>query len=424
MRDRIRSNPTGPIRSVAGIAVSSDIRRIAAVCLRIHGRGLDARAEMVGNAIRGLPLAAAGQFRAIVEGHGSSPGPLASLAAELAEIQAQLIGESCGSAVEKDDSLPYPLVVGTHEPGLWHCIDNRPHAQIGLCDAARLAERTGLNVMDAFPARDLAHGGVGGPIEPIAQWLLLHDAKRNRILLDLGRTSRMTYLPAGCEGSAAGHVMATDVGPGMALLDDLTSRLTGGRQQFDPGGSLAVQGRCNPDLLDHLLSAPYFDHPGPKWHPAGTPTNWFLSETLHWGSQHGNGLRDLLCTVTHLIAVAIVRCLHQYVPHTPSPIQLILTGGGERNGLLLRELTRRLNAMDMIPISELGMHRDQLDAACVAILALLSIDHVPQTRTHTTGIEAPRILGRLTPGSPQNWYALLQMMAASTPATMSLRCAI
>ena len=424
MLGRFLPNVTETPRSVIGIAVSADIRRIAAVCLRIRGYGLEAQVEMAGSAQRGLPLEAAGQCRAIAEGRGTRPGKLASLAAELAELQAQLVHEACRAAEETDHLLPEPLVIGTDEPALWHFTDARPHALIGLCDAARLAELTGLNVIDAFPARDLAHGGVGGPIEPIAQWMLLHDVKRNRVLLDLGRTTRMTYVPAGCESSAAGRVAATDVGPGMALLDELTHRLTGGKRRFDPGGSLAVQGRCDQRLLDHLLTTPYFDRQEPRWHPEGAPTDWFLAETLQWGREHGNGLRDLLCTVTHLIADAIAQCLHRCVPDSPSPVQLVLAGGGERNGLLLRELRRRLDPTDDITLAELGMHRDQLDAACVAVLALLHIDHVPQTRTHTTGIDAPRVLDRLTPGSPQNWQQLLRMMATSTPATMSLRCAM
>jgi len=424
MLGRFLPNANEAPRAVIGIAVSADIRRIAAVCLQIAGRGLDAQVVIAGSAQRGLPLEAAGQYRAIAEGRGTRPSELASLAAGLAELQARLVREACSAADRPGHLPPEPLVIGTDEPALWHVSDGRPHALIGLCDAARLAELTGLNVIDAFPARDLAHGGTGGPIKPLAQWLLLHDPKRNRVLLDLGRTTRMTYLPAGCESSVTGRVAATDVGPGMALLDRLTQRLTEGKQCFDPGGSLAVQGRCDRHLLDHLLAMPYFGTEEPRWHPEGAPTDSFLAEALQWGREHGSHLRDLLCTVTHLIAVAAARCLHRCVPDSPSPVQLVLAGGGERNGLLLRELRRRIDPCHDIMLAELGMRRDQLDAACIAVLALLHIDHIPQTRTHTTGITAPRVLGRLTPGSPQNWQRLLRSMAASTPATMSLRCAI
>ncbi len=67
---------------------------------------------------------------------------------------------------------------------------------------------TGLSVVDAFEARDLAQGGMGGPLFALPQWMLLHDAKKPRVLVDLGRTTRITYLPASYEASGASRVAA------------------------------------------------------------------------------------------------------------------------------------------------------------------------------------------------------------------------
>ena len=46
---------------------------------------------------------------------------------------------------------------------------------------------------------------------------------------------------------------------------------------------------------------------------------------------------------------------------------------------------------------------------------MLYLDSVPANATALTGVETPRILGRLTPGSPQNWQRLLQSYTGSVP---------
>ena len=82
---------------------------------------------------------------------------------------------------------------------------------------------TGLNVIDAFPARDLAQGGLGGPLIALPEWLLLRHRDRSRVLLDLGRTVRVD-LPAGRIHRSrrradprlrgrAGHGLARPAGP-------------------------------------------------------------------------------------------------------------------------------------------------------------------------------------------------------------------
>ena len=65
-----------------------------------------------------------------------------------------------------------------------------------LADTAVLAELSGIPVIDDFAARDLAMGGRGDPLEPLADWTLLHHELRNRLVIDLRpATLRYTWLP-------------------------------------------------------------------------------------------------------------------------------------------------------------------------------------------------------------------------------------
>ena len=61
-----------------------------------------------------------------------------------------------------------------------------------------------------------------------------------------------------------------------------------------------------------------------------------------------------------------------------------------------------------------------LEPACIAVLALLYIDQVPASHTAISQTETPRLLGRLTPGSPKTWQKMLQPRA-NGPAMRPLR---
>ena len=412
-------------RTSVGVAVLEDLDRIAAAVLRISGRGLEMRVEVVAATARELPDRVAESFCAVTTGSRLPPAELAVLTAELADVQARVVRRVVKEAGDASrGTLPVPLAVGTHGPAVWLLAPDQPRARVQLGDGSRLAESTGYNVVDGFPDRDLARGGLGGPIEPLAQWALLHDAKRNRVLLNLDRATRMTYLPRGCEPTAASRVSATDVGPGTALFDAIAGRAAAAGKLRGSSDPLAHQGRCIQPLLARLLDAPYFDESPPRWHPHGAPLDWFVGELNRWRREQKADARDLVRTALDLVAAASARCLRQHVPSSPSPVQLVLSGRGAQNGLLLSELRRHLPPFECVMLADLGIERDALDAACVAVLAMLHVDQVPQTSMQTTRIQAPRVLGQLTPGSPLNWQRLLREMGVAAPTKISLRAAI
>jgi anhydro-N-acetylmuramic acid kinase len=244
------------------------------------------------------------------------------------------------------------------------------------------------------------------------------------LLVDLGHTTRMTYLPPANAAGAADRVLAMDVGPGMALLDRLAAQLTAGRLSFDPGGTLAVQGRQIPELLEQLLGAAQFQRSPPYWQPHGIAPDWFLDHAIGAAVASGWSMRDLLCTATHLIAESVARAVVRHVPKSPPLGQLVFAGGGQQNGFLLREIGRRLPNVEGVRVDSVGIRAPDLSALSVAVLTVMHLDHVAQTRPLTTGTEVPRVLGQLAPGRPTTWQRLLRELCASCPVTLPLRSAI
>ncbi len=143
--------------------------------------------------------------------------------------------------------------VAIETPGLWR----REAELIGyasLCDAARLADLTGLNVIDGFPYRDLAQDGRGGPLLLLPLWMLLHDARKPRALLDWGRRPRLSYLPASRDAACAmrsttAQVIADD--DSVETAPAAVARYL--RESLPPVVELVVSGRpMGDDLLESL----------------------------------------------------------------------------------------------------------------------------------------------------------------------------
>ena len=407
-------------RWVIGVRAGSQCREVRAALVAAAGHGLEMTPAVVGAMTAEVPRSARTLFAADGPGGECPAAALAGLRAQLAEIQASLVQELLAELGVAPSRV---LALGVDDPGLWHFQGSVPVGYAGLCDAARLAEWTGLSVIDAFPARDLAQGGQGGPLAALPEWLLLRDAQKSRVLVKLGRTIRTSYLPASTEDRPAARVLSFDAGPGTSLLDRLAERLTAGEHHFDPGGRLAVQGRRLPELLEHWLADPYFDRPPPRWHPLGVRPERFLTESLELAVREDWSVRDLLCTATHFLAQTVAAALTRRLPEDARIDEVIVSGGGQRNGLLLHEMGRAVE-LPLVKAEQLDAPDEALGAAAVAVLALLAIDRVPANPTSITGADIPRVLGRFTPGSPQQWQRLLGVIAGTEPAARPLRSAV
>ena len=407
-------------RWLVGVLVSSRGGEVAAAAVSVVGRGLHARPELAAVASAEVPKETAALLRPAIDAPACPAALLAKARAHLAETEAALVGRLLADAGLSADRV---LAAGVHDPGFWADAQGDCAGYLGWCDAARVAELTGLNVLDAFPARDLAQGGRGGPLSALPQWLLLRKRDCSRVLLDLGRTTRLTYLPADSSDRAAAAVRAFEVGPGTALLDLLAHRLSSGEHAFDPGGRMAAQGRRLGPLVDRWLLDPCLHAPLPRWHPRGVRPERFLTEALQLAVESGWTVRDLLCTATHFIAETVALALRKTLPDDAPLDEVLVTGGGQHNGMLLREIGLAAE-VPLLRIDENSLTSESLGPACVALLAMLYFDGIPANATAITGVGTPRILGRLTPGSPQNWQRLLQFYTGSVPLVRPLRSAV
>jgi anhydro-N-acetylmuramic acid kinase len=395
-------------RWVIGLASGSAADEVDAALLELDGAGLDLRPRVAG-ALR-QPYGA--ELRDLIR-RASGPEPI-----EVRQISLlhRLLGESFAAAARAAAdraSLSLQMVQCVGCPGhtVSHDAGGRFPSTLALGLAAVVAERCGVTTVSDFRGRDLAAGGLGVPLAALTDYLLFRRPGESRVVLHLGATARVVFLPAGGRRS---EVVGFEAGPCNVLLDGLMRRLTGGREAFDAGGKHAVQGRCVEPLLTRWLAHPYLQKRPPKCLSRHAFGDDFVEEAVREAREGGGGLHDLLCTATHFVARGVAASLGRFLPAGRPPDRVLLSGGGVRNGLLWRLLEQQLPGVPLARTDEAGVPADAPKATSFGLLAALTLDGVPANVPASTGAAGARLLGSITPGSSANWARCLAWMASQS----------
>ncbi len=279
--------------------------------------------------------------------------------------------------------------IGSHGQTIWH---EAPHSTWQVGEAAVIAERAGIDVVSDFRVRDVAAGGQGAPLVPIAD-ALLFSGDDWRALQNIGGIGNVTIVPP--NGDLTG-VRAFDTGPGVSVIDAVTRMLFDGRP-FDRDGELAARGTSIGTVVDELLSHPYFAAEPPK----STGRELFDAryvETLIAAcraAQPGCTNEDIVATATSLTARSIGDAYRRFMPE---PItEVLLSGGGAKNVTLRRMIALQLPGMSVRCFDDVFFDGEAKEAVAFALLAYLFCDHRSGNVPSATGARGPRILGKLTP---------------------------
>lgn len=273
-------------------------------------------------------------------------------------------------------------LIASHGQTVYHWAeDGQVHGTLQLGQPAWLAEATGLPVVADFRSRDIAAGGQGAPLVSLVDLLWLRGRPGTPVALNLGGIANLTA-PDGT---------AFDTGPGCALIDAAARGFSGGRLSYDVDGALAGGGTVHEPLLLRLLEEPYYALPAPK--TTG-------KELFHLGH-----LRDALSGVGTLPAEDVIATLTMLTARTVADAvrtlgatEVIASGGGTRNPVLMRMLGQRLPGVALRTSDELGLASGAKEAYAFAVLGFLTAHGLPGTAPSATGARHARVLGSITPG--------------------------
>ena len=356
-----------------------------------HADGADApRWSLVTFYTRELEPAQREQIHEAIH-HGDSAS-LCRLHANLGEWFAQAVIDACAAARIPLASLE---LIGSHGQTIWHEPPTKSQrgATLQLGDAATIAERTGVPVVSDFRTRDVAAGGEGAPLVPFVDRFLFAMPDRPRVLQNIGGIANMTWVPP--RGSSE-QVLAFDSGPGNALMNVAVEIATQGAEHFDRDGARAARGRVDSSALNELLAHPYFERQPPKSTGREAFGKPFLDELITKHPRLAENADDLLATLNRFTAQTIADAITRWI--VPKGVgEMVVTGGGARNPVLMRQLREMLPDISVSTGEVLGVDPDAKEAVAFAVLAWAHVTGRPANEPAATGAKGPRILGNYTP---------------------------
>lgn len=293
-------------------------------------------------------------------------------------------------AVAEAARLPLAEIhlIGSHGQTAYHLPRaSGAGATLQLGEPAVIAERTGLPVIADFRPRDVAAGGEGAPLVPLADYLLFRAPGRVRAFVNLGGIANVTVVPGEREG-----LFAFDLGPGNMPLDLVAEAASGGAEPFDRDGARAARGRVDRGLLASLLAHPFLASPPPKSTGREAFGQGFLAPLL---ARYRGREGDLLATLTRFTAEAIHVGYERWIVPRVRVDELIVSGGGLHNRTLMGHLADCFAPLPVRSLAELGWDPDAKEAIAFAVLANEALFGHPGNLPAATGAVGPRVLGKI-----------------------------
>lgn len=345
-------------RLILGCMTGTSIDALDAALVRIHGRGLSMRAEVVRTISHPLgPIARS--LRQLAQGAPIPAGDLAHLAWRFGEIHAECIAEllrnSPGDPIRPD-------LIALHGQTIYH----RPPYSLQLMNPTPIAHAHRTPIICDMRQADLAAGGQGAPITPLADAILFHTAPTPCCIANLGGFCNITRLQ---NGDPSQRITGQDVCACNQLLDAIArERLL---LPYDKDGSAALAGWANDDAAERLAD--------------------LLEEQASSGRSLGTGdeLEDWMRDCSHLTPEDMAATACQAIGRTIARAigdsrTLLLAGGGLKNAALVRAIAGHSRA-DVHPTDEFGIPSSHREAVAMAVLGALCADRVPITIPQITG---------------------------------------
>lgn len=276
--------------------------------------------------------------------------------------------------------------ISIHGQTVWHDPDGIVPNTLQIASGSALSKLLGKVVISDFRSADVALRGQGAPLVPIFDFNFFRSTN-NRVLLNIGGMSNLTYLPAGAEES---DVIAFDSGPGNVWIDGAMKYLFD--LEFDENGFVASKGEIIPEFLAELKKIEYIKQKPPK--STGRELfNYDLMIKYIDKFSNYNNRNDIISTLTFFTAWSISYNLLEYCKLTD---ELIISGGGFMNKHLIELLSNELRGISIRSTDYFGIPSDAKEALCFAYLGWRTLGGLHSNIPSVTGATEKTILGSIS----------------------------
>lgn len=378
-----------------GLMSGTSVDGIDAVVADISGTGQRLQVKLVAHHQRSFPK----ELRECVL-RACLHGTVAELC-ELNFVLGELFADAALAVIQRARLKPRNIaVIGSHGQTLHHLPRAKTPSTLQLGEPSIIAERTGVTVVADFRVRDMAAGGEGAPLVPYVDWALQTDAKRPRILQNIGGIGNLTFLPA---RARIKDVVAFDTGPGNMVIDAVVTKLSDGRLSYDKDGRWANKGEICQPLLNALMRHPFLRKTPPKTTGREEFGEPFVAQVLKSAKSLRLSKEDIVATATAFTAESIASAYRRFVyPRMKTgdrkKLQIILGGGGAKNPTLRRMLAERVSPATVLTQDEVGGSNAGKEALAFAVLAYETMQGRPSNVPSATGARRAVVLGKIIPG--------------------------
>ena len=440
-------------RLSAGISVSNKFDIVRGALVVSQGNGKYLRVCHVVDASEPIAKSIREGCLNVFDGQLSDHGQIQQLITDLADPQAAVVEKLKCQAGKYVDRV---LSVAVCDPGVWGQDFDGRVSYAPFCDATRLAELSGVTVIDSFPSQDLAVGGRGRRLESLPYWIMFADrdprvARQSRLLISIEGSCNVYVLPAsdGLDSDVPRVVSFESVG--LEFLNELIGRLMPATQSKSDLDRVYVEGQQVPALMK-LWSEVIGRNPNsPGQGIAESQQNEHPSENSRLSRQladvaeeyfnaHEDVFSDIIRSGICWIAdLCLERMLSEHFPAASllpmdregmetigrnSATQLMVSCPEHFENGFLEQFAQRIPQTKVTAARPVGSARCEIAPVVAALLGLFHVDQMPANVPWLTGANCQRILGRITPGRPSNWRQLVRVMADFHPAPMKLKDAV
>ena len=348
-------------RKVIGCMTGTSMDGLDVCLLDIEGQGLEMKVKILGQGSFELNDFR-GPFQEISKTNTSTIPNLLKLALEFGRFHA-----NCIKSVIKNSKID---LVCVHGQTLYH----KPPLSLQLMNPFPIAAELKTPVVYDLRAMDLACGGEGAPITPIADQVL-YQIKKPTAILNFGGFCNFTFIN---KNSNKTEITGGDICACNLILNQLCMHYF--KKPYDENGKLAMQGKLNLTLMPIIHDMLN----GQSERKKSLGTNDDSIQQIIKASDKippQDVLRTACCALAEVIGKRIAKAE-----------DIILAGGGALNRCLTTELQYRF-AGSVKTSQELGVPVEMREAACFAILGALCQDRVSIIIPAITGGKHSNISG-------------------------------
>lgn len=251
-----------------------------------------------------------------------------------------------------------------HAPKRQHQQTQYENATLQIGDGDHIAHHTGIITISDFRQKHVAAGGEGAPLAAYGDYILFADKKVDRILINIGGISNLTYIPA--DGSFE-DLVSTDIGPGNGLIDAWVKEHFS-PLKYDVDGKIAANGNLIIELLDAMMQDSFIKSAFPKTTGPELFNIAWVEKIILDNAIKIDTNEDVVATLTAFTATLLTSAIKEFTT-SDKTCKVYISGGGVHNKQIMQTIKTNLPEIKIDTTEAISINPDAKEAILFALLA-------------------------------------------------------